>query len=49
MRFDAARSMWTLWRMRASGRWQREDVAPTPDVGRLLDELDADRDGAFWG
>jgi hypothetical protein len=49
MRFDAARSTWALYRSIANGRWQRYELSPTPDIDRLLPELDADPDTAFWG
>lgn len=48
LRYDAARSEWTLYWQRASGRWQRYE-APSNTVDRLLKSLDADRHGAFWG
>ena len=49
LRFDAARSTWTIYWARASGRWQRYDFDPTPTVDSVLTELDADPDGVFWG
>ena len=49
VRFDRARSTWTLYWPRASGRWQRYDLDPAPTIDRLLAKLDADPDGVFWG
>ncbi|MBM4420463.1 MAG: DUF3024 domain-containing protein [Chloroflexi bacterium] len=43
-------SGWTLDWMRASGRWERcnRDWPPAP-LPRLLDEVDRDPHGCFWG
>lgn len=51
LRFNAARSEWTLYWQRANRRRQAYDLAPsaTMTLDRLLAELDADPDGVFWG
>lgn len=49
LRFDAVRSTWALFWPRATGRWLRHATAPTPNIERLLAEIDADPDGVFWG
>jgi hypothetical protein len=49
LRFDAARSTWALFWLRANGRWQRYEFSPTPAIDRLLAELDADPNAVFWG
>lgn len=41
---------WKLLWMRASGRFEAYgEVEPTDDVGELLDVIDEDAYGAFWG
>jgi hypothetical protein len=49
-RFDETRKMWSLYWSDRNGRWHPyDDVDPSPDIGDLLDELDADPTGIFFG
>jgi hypothetical protein len=50
LRYVARDKLWSLyWRDRNS-KWHRyTDVRPTPDVSVLLDEVDEDPTGIFWG
>jgi hypothetical protein len=50
LRYVARDKSWTLqWRDR-NGRWHRyADANPTADVTVLLNEIDADPTGIFWG
>ena len=50
LRYDPARTEWTLhWRDR-NLRWHRYDrIAPVPQVDTLLAEIDADPTAIFWG
>jgi hypothetical protein len=50
LRFEPTGQAWDLYCSDASGRWFRYDEAePSRDVGPLLDEIDADPTGVFWG
>jgi hypothetical protein len=40
---------WALFWQRHTGRWERYDTWTSADVDPLLDEINADRDGVFWG
>ncbi|MGW5667121.1 DUF3024 domain-containing protein [Micromonospora sp. NPDC003776] len=43
-------STWTLYYRDRNLRFHRYDLTPpTPDVGKLLDELDRDSTAIFWG
>ena len=48
-RYDAAASTWALYWARANGRWQRYDIEPARAIDALIEELQADPDGVFWG
>ena len=49
-RYTAKTGLWSLyWRDRHE-KWHVYDlVAPTADVVRLIEEVDRDRTGIFWG
>ena len=50
LRFDPAGGIWELFCARSSGRWAAyEPAPPTTSVGELLDEIDRDPTGIFWG
>ena len=44
------RNEWTLYCADRNSKFQRYwDTEPTQHVAELLDEIDADRSGIFWG
>ena len=48
-RYTVKSGLWTLWRDR-NELWQRYDlIEPRADVLALLDEVDRDPTGIFWG
>jgi hypothetical protein len=50
LRYDERSRSWGLYWPRATGRWLRYDgISCSPDVDTLLDEIDADPSGVFWG
>jgi hypothetical protein len=50
LRFDPASQAWALYCSDANGRWLRyTDLEPSKGVRSLLDEIDADPTGIFWG
>jgi Protein of unknown function (DUF3024) len=50
LRFEPAASAWALYCSDANDRWHRySDAQPTNDLGPLLDEIDSDPTGIFWG
>lgn len=50
LRFEPAARAWALYCSDANGRWLRySDAQPTYDIRSLLDEIDADPTGIFWG
>lgn len=50
LRFERSTSRWTPLHRGRSERWRRhDDVAPSARVEALLEELDADPTGIFWG
>ena len=50
LRFDHAADTWTLYSATVDGEWQvYTDTYPTNHVGSLLDEVDRDPTGIFWG
>lgn len=50
LRFDPASQAWALYCSDANGRWhQYPDAQPSKDVRVLLNEIDADPTGIFWG
>jgi len=49
-RFDPEQAMWTLYWAGRNGRWfLYDDLAPTPDIARLIAEVDANPGGVFFG
>jgi Protein of unknown function (DUF3024) len=50
LRWTASRGEWSLfWRDRVH-RWHRYPYAePTSEIAKLLDEIDCDPTGTFWG
>jgi len=49
-RFDSKRKEWTLYCADRNSRWHEYlDTEPTPDLDRLLGEVDEDPTGIFWG
>lgn len=50
LRYFAKHKHWVLYCRDRDERWHRYDlIAPSPDVLVLLDEIDRDRTGIFWG
>lgn len=50
LRYDPAADRWTLYWSDRHGRWLRyERTHPTADIATLIQEVDADPVGAFWG
>jgi hypothetical protein len=50
LRYDAATRMWTLYASDRNGRWHRFSAAPPAEqLDGLLEEIDADSTGIFWG
>jgi Protein of unknown function (DUF3024) len=50
LRYTAARREWTLYWRDRNQRWHRyPDHQPTSDVTELLEEIDRDPTGIFWG
>ena len=48
-RFMSQDRTWQLfWRDR-NAKWHRYDLPPSRDIGPLLDEVDRDPTGIFWG
>lgn len=50
LRYDEPADTWTLFSATVDGDWQvYADAYPTNHVGPLLDEIDRDPTGIFWG
>lgn len=50
IRHDATSLAWTLWWADRNGRWNRYwDLEATPDLDRILREIDEDSTAIFWG
>jgi hypothetical protein len=50
LRYDEGRGTWSLCCSDSNGRWSAYDeLGPTKDVAPLLNEIDADPTGIFWG
>jgi hypothetical protein len=50
LRYTAKSGLWTLFHSDRNGRWHRYDlIGPTREVRVLLDEIDRDPTGIFWG
>lgn len=50
LRYVAKHKHWVLYWRDRNERWHRYDLlAPSPDVRGLLDEIDRDPTGIFWG
>lgn len=50
LRYDDGRGTWSLRCSDGNGRWREYDeLRPTKEVGPLLNEIDADPTGIFWG
>ena len=50
LRYTQSKRIWTLyWRDRNLKFHRYEPSAPTESLDELLDEIDADRTGIFWG
>jgi Protein of unknown function (DUF3024) len=50
LRCTAGRGEWTLYWRDRNARWQRyERVEPSSNITALLDEIDSDPTGIFWG
>lgn len=50
LRYTAKSGVWTLYYRDSNDRWHRyELIDPDPNVRPLLDEVDRDPTGIFWG
>jgi hypothetical protein len=50
LRYDRERRTWSLRWRGSDGRWHSYDrTKPSPELGPLLAEIDADPTGIFWG
>ena len=50
LRYDSAGHHWRLYCADRNSRWRHYDmVEPTPRLDVLLDEIDEDPTGIFWG
>jgi len=50
LRYVSKDGLWTLYSPDSNGRWHRYDeIGPAPAVGPLLEEVDRDPAGIFWG
>jgi hypothetical protein len=50
LRYEPAARAWILYCSNANGRWLRySDAEPSNDIRSLLNEIDADPTGIFWG
>ena len=50
LRYSEARRTWSLYWSDANGRWHRlSNVPMTPDLGKLLQAIETDAAGVFWG
>jgi Protein of unknown function (DUF3024) len=50
LRLEPSARVWTLYCSDANGRWLRySDAQPSNDIRSLLNEIDADPTGIFWG
>jgi hypothetical protein len=49
-RYSSTAGLWTLYWQDSSERWHRYGaIGPTPNIQLLLDEVDRDPSGIFWG
>jgi len=49
-RYHPAKNLWTLYCADRNSRWHMYDeVAPTKSLQTLLEEVDEDPTGIFWG
>lgn len=50
LRYTVARGEWALYWRDRNARWHRYDlIEPSSDIAVLLDEIDQDPTGIFWG
>ncbi|MGO9752146.1 MAG: DUF3024 domain-containing protein [Solirubrobacteraceae bacterium] len=50
LRWNVSRGEWTLYWRDRNNRWHRyDDTAPTTEIAALLEEIDRDPTGIFWG
>jgi hypothetical protein len=48
-RYDAEHNHWTLYCADRNSRWHRYDLVAPGTVEQLLEEIDHDPTGIFWG
>ena len=48
-RFDTASALWALFWPDQNRRWHEDNAYPTPDLSELLDTVDRDPTGIYWG
>jgi Protein of unknown function (DUF3024) len=50
LRYNGRLAEWTVYWRDRDGRWHRyEQIEPSSEVKTMLDEIDADPTGIFWG
>lgn len=49
LRYTAKSGLWTLYWHDSNERWHRYQTGPATNVRSLLDEIDHDPTGIFWG
>jgi hypothetical protein len=49
LRYDAEHKHWTLYYADRNSRWHRYDLIDPGTVDQLLEEIDSDPTGIFWG
>lgn len=50
LRYDEEASTWTLYCRDRNERWfEYDNIGPSADIQPLLEEIDADPTGIFWG
>ena len=48
-RYDFDDKLWTLYWADRNGRWHRYDLVASGTIDQLLEEIDDDPNGIFWG
>ena len=49
LRYTKRKGLWNLFWPDRNGKWHHYDIVPSPDFLDLLNEVDEDPTGIFWG